>query len=349
MSSDSQLTKCFAILSGEEPALARAEIESLLHLMGSRTKPDWNNRLVLFDIASDHLPFLLSRAAMIKEAGYVIAETSTFDEDLRWIPDTALASNIKESETFCIRTQSLAPIGMDEYRKKITNLLGDKIQHITNARVNAKQPNAKILVLLTQNGVKVARSYESTTRRTLTNKNPSERPFFHPSMMNAQLARVMCNLACVMPGHIAFDPFSGGGGILLELVSLGAKAIGMDLNWRQLKGAQANLTYEKHTTFTLIQGDARASPIGTHFCDSIVTDPPYGRASSTRGTEAVYLVAEFLAAAAEILKPNRMLCIAGIDSMRIPEIMTDLGFECNYHIPIRVHSGLTRDIVVVKA
>lgn len=348
MSSDLQLTKCFAVLSGNEPSLAKAEVESLLHLANSETKAVPNNRIVFFDIAKSNLPFLLSRAAMIKEAGHIIGESSGFDEDLGWISDAALASNIKKSETFCVRTLSFVAEGMNEYRSKITNLLGAKIQHITKARVNAKQPDAKILVLLTRDGIKIGRSYESATRRKLTNKNPSELPFFHPSMMNAQLARVMCNLAWVLPEQIAYDPFSGGGGILLELASLGAKTIGMDLSWRQLMGSRANLTHEKLPIFTLIQGNARSPPIGKHFCDSIVTDPPYGRASSTRGAEATELVTEFLIAAAEILKPNGRLCIAGSSLMGIPEITKDLGLNCTCHIPIRVHSGLIRDIVTVK-
>lgn len=348
MSSDSLLTKCFANLSGEQPALARAEFESLLHLTNSEARPIWSENFVVFDTTNDHLAFLLSRAAMIKEAGYVIAESSAFNEDIEWIQDTQLTSSIHSSESFCVRTHSLVPEKMDEYRRKITNLLGARIKHLTRAKINAKHPNAKILVLLTPNGIMLSRSYESDTRKKLVNKNPSERPFFHPSMMNPQLARVMCNLAGVMPEQIAYDPFSGGGGILLELATLGAKAIGMDLNWRQLMGSKSNLTHEKHFIFSLIQGDARVTPFAKHFCDCIVTDPPYGRASSTRGTRATSLVGEFLADIPDILKPNGTLCIAGSSKMRIPEICSNLGLKCNHYIPVRVHSGLIRDIISIR-
>ncbi len=348
MSSDLLVTKCFAILSGEEPALARAEFESILHLANFEAELTWNQNLVVFNTGKHNLAFLLFRAAMIKEAGYIIAESSALNEDIEWIPEKKLASSIQPTETFCVRTQSLVSKGMNEYRQQITNLLGTKIKHLTKAKIDAKRPNAKILVLLTSNGVKVCRSYKSDSRKKLMNKNSAKKPFFHPSMMNAQLARVMCNLAGVMSGKIAYDPFSGGGGILLELAALGAKTIGMDLNWCQLMGSKLNLIHEKHTIFSLIQGDARVPPIAQHFCDSIVTDPPYGRASSTRGSEATNLVTEFLAAIPKILKPNGMLCIAGSNKMRIPEIANDLGFKCAYHIPIRVHSGLIRDIVTIR-
>ena len=106
-------------------------------------------------------------------------------------------------------------------------------------------------------------------------------------MMNATLSRVMCNLAGLMPGEIMLDPFCGGGGILCEASYIGARTIGIDLNWRLLSGSKENLSFTDGD-YSVIQGDVRSLPIQQ--CDCIVTDPPYGRASSTRGARAIELV-----------------------------------------------------------
>jgi tRNA (guanine10-N2)-dimethyltransferase len=349
VSSDVLLSRYFALVSGEEVALARAEVESVLQLVDPTAKIGWDGTLGLFETTDSAIQFLLSRAATVKEAGYIIDESHSKEESMNWVSDDKLLSIISSSETFYITSKSMISERRTKFRKQLTDQLGTRIGNLTGAKVSSKLPDVNILVLLTQNGTLVCKTAISQIRKLLLGKSPSTRPFFHPSMMNAQLARVMCNLAGVMPGDMVIDPFCGSGGILSEIASLGARTIGMDLNWRLIMGAQTNLRAEKYREYSLIQGDARNIPLIPEGCDSIVTDPPYGRASSTRGSAVLRLVTAFLETAPSLLRKNGRLCIGGSSQMKLPELANTLGLECIHHIQVRVHRGLVRDIVTLQA
>jgi tRNA (guanine10-N2)-dimethyltransferase len=169
--------------------------------------------------------------------------------------------------------------------------------------------------------------------------------FFHPSMMNAILARAMCNLAGVMPNDIVLDPFCGGGGILYEILSLGAKPIGIDLNWPLLTGAGKNLADSQDSDYCLVQGDARSMPVSG--CNCIVTDPPYGKSSSTRGSQSVKLVESLLNQAGSILQSGGRMCICASSEMDISQLIAVFGITPVFHVRVPVHSGLTREIFVL--
>jgi len=179
----------------------------------------------------------------------------------------------------------------------------------------------------------------------LREREPGRKSFFHPSMMNATLARVMCNLAGVMPGEIVLDPFCGGGGILCEASFIGARTVGVDLNWRLLAGSKENLS-SAGREYTAIQGDIRSLPV--RMCDCIVTDPPYGRASSTRGAQAIELVESLFEKADSILRRKiESICICGSSEMNLQNVAESMGLVVNQVLQIRVHSGLVRELVLL--
>jgi len=342
------LAKYFVLISGEDIALAQAEVDSVVRLVDTKAKLEWDNTLGLVETTDDAIQFLLSRSATVKEAGAVITETEPTEDPANWITEERLLPVISSFGTFSIRTQSLFSDRKVEYRKQLTKQIGDKIRNLTELRVSTKFPDVTFLVLLTSNRTLICQATISQTRKVLLSKCPSAKPFFHPSMMNATLARVMCNLAGVMPGNLVCDPFCGSGGILSEIATIGARTIGMDLNWRLIMGSRANLEGDGYGNFTLIQGDARFIPFKTHSFDNIVTDPPYGRVSSTRGAAATRLVRKFLEAVPSILRKGGRLCIGGSSQMRVVGLAEELGLIPKYHIPVRVHRGLVRDIIALE-
>jgi tRNA (guanine10-N2)-dimethyltransferase len=164
-------------------------------------------------------------------------------------------------------------------------------------------------------------------------------------MMNSALARVMCNLAGVRGGDVVLDPFCGGGGILCEAAHIGASVVGIDMSWKLLVGAIRNLS-EISSNYSLIQGDAQYLPIQS--VDRVVTDPPYGRASSTRGNLAIKLVESLFENVDSIIQSKGVsLCLCSDSEMKVSQIIRDAGFMVAHEIRMRVHSGLVRDIVTV--
>jgi len=346
MSRNASTNWFFAIVSGENAELARVEIETLLQMVDSKYEVSWHEKVAIIEGLQDPTDFLLQRAALLKEAGKIVFETDSLDGAALEIPDERLKSSVGNNETFCIRTTSFLPGRKTETRESLVIELGDKIQRTTGAKVHLENPDIRVLVLAMSDRVLICTSEESQLRGQLRGRRPGRRPFFHPSMMNSSLARTMCNLARVMPNETVLDPFCGGGGILCEIASIGARPIGLELNWRFLKGASMNLAGIQNSDYSLIQGDARSLPIKN--CHHVVTDPPYGRASSTRGEKAVRLVEALLENAEETILPGGSMCTCHSSEMGVPDVIRQLGFAIGYQIRFRVHSGLVREVITIN-
>ncbi|MFX1264397.1 MAG: methyltransferase domain-containing protein [Promethearchaeota archaeon] len=338
----------FAFASGENIELAKAELDSLIRILDENAVVSWTGPLALIEMDSNPTTFLLDRAAMIKEAGIILARDPSSDKTLDWVNDDIFRDLIGPQSSFSVRSKSLTGSREIEFRDELTILLGTRIRRATGARVALDAPDVRIVVILTSSGTIVCESRESVIRRELRLRDPGRKAFFHPSMMNSQLARAMCNLAGVRSDSIVLDPFCGGGGILCEIALLGARAIGIDLNWRLINGARTNLSAIPHSDFALIQTDASSSPVGKQRLDCIVTDPPYGRTSSTRGARAVNLVRMFLEEVPDMIRTGGRMCICGSSDMNVNEMILELGFAVTSRLEVRVHSGLTREVSAVQ-
>ncbi len=343
-----QLAGYFALVSGENIELAKAELDSLIQVRDERSVVSWIGPLAVIEAESDPTTFLLDRAAMVREAGVILGRDPSSGGTSDWIDDDVLRNLIDSRSSFCLRSRSLTGEREIELRNKLTILLGTRIHRVTGARVSLDSPDFKMVVILTPSGTMLCESRESMLRKELSLRNPGRKAFFHPSMMNAQLARSMCNLAGVQSGSLVLDPFCGGGGILCEIAALGARAIGIDLSWRLIMGARTNLDAMPPGDASLIQADASSSPIGRQRLDCIVTDPPYGRTSSTRGARAVNLVRMFLERVPDMIRVGGRMCICGSSDMDVSEVILELGFEIVNRVEVRVHSGLTREVSAVQ-
>jgi tRNA (guanine10-N2)-dimethyltransferase len=294
---------------------------------------------------NDPIQFLLKRAAMVKEAGIVLTTSTNIESVLTDVSDDDLKQSILPTDTFSVRTIALGKKNEFSVRQGIETAVGAYIKQVTGAQVDLDDPRVRILVFLSEIDNWVCVSTASKLRLELRNREPGLKPFFHPSMMNASLARVMCNLAGVMPGEIVLDPFCGAGGILCEASLIGAKTVGIDLNWKLLFGGLKNLATIGNN-HSLIQGDVRNIPLNEFDC--IVTDPPYGRASSTRGARSIHLVESLLGNIDSLLRRrNESICICGDIQMNIQNIAEMFGLAVYQVLQIRVHSGLVREVLTL--
>lgn len=345
-SDDGCLTRWFVYVSGEKLELAKAEVDVLSRLLSSDIRLDWIGRLALIGGAANVSEFILDRAALTLRAGEVLYESDSVNHLTREESVDVLKKLMKPSDTFSIKTLCVDVSKELERRVQIERDLGAHIKAITGATVNLRNPAKQILVILTDEKILVCKSNESKLRINLRNREPSKKLFFHPSMMNSSLARVMCNLAGIRLGDIVLDPFCGGGGILCEASYLGAAVVGLDLNWKLLTGAKRNLK-EISQNFCIIQADARNIPISS--VDCIVTDPPYGRSSSTRGAHSIELVEMLLERVDSIVQSKgERVCICGDIEMDLPQLVQDSGLHVERDFKIRVHSGLVREIVTIR-
>lgn len=345
-SSGDLLTRYFVQLSGENPELARAEIESLTRQLPFKIVISQKSRILMVQGENNPIEFLLERAALAQRGGIILGELSHVDSPTDNISEECWKRTIMPSDGFSVRTLCIDTQLELKKRIEIERSLGAYIRNITGARVNLKTPAINIVVIILPEQVFVCKTVESRLRKSLRGREPGKKPFFHPSMMNSILARAMCNLAGVKPGSTVLDPFCGGGGILCEAAYIGATAIGLDVNWKLLGGARKNLD-EITGRYAVIQSDARCPPLQS--VEHIVTDPPYGRSSSTRGNESKRLFESLLNIAPSLLPSGvENLCICGSTEIQLPDMIQAMGFKIGFDIKESVHSGLIREIVTVK-
>ncbi len=325
----------FFRISGEDVELAKVEVEALVHMLSPSARIDWYDRLAIVDSDLDLVQPVISRAALVKEAGEVISSQPVSCRD-----GPNYGRYIGPGDTFCVRSQHRS----FHYRKEIERVVGEQIRQQTGAVVSLKSPTVKLAVFDIADMRVICKTSRSRVWEELKSRSSRRKPFFHPSMMNSTLARVMCNLAQVKPGDVVLDPFCGGGGILCEAALLGAKSIGLDLSRELIKGAASNLRGLGTVDASLILGDARNLPLSR--VDCIVSDPPYGHASSTRGAKSTDLVEMTISQIEDLLPHEGRMCLCGSTEMNIRNILSGKKFTIRHCINVRVHRSLTREIIV---
>ena len=206
--------------------------------------------------------------------------------------------------------------------------------------IDLDNPDHRVVVLISER-IHLGRLLHTADRKGFREREVKNRPFFSPVSLEPRYARALVNLARVGEGDSLHDPFCGTGGILLEALSLGMKASGGDIDTNMVEGCRLNLK-EFGLECALVQGDAcETIPRGI---SRIVTDPPYGRASTTAGEGLESLYKRFFDRAEERLKSGGYLALV----LPRKELMkySDLRLvECH---TTRVHSSLERHYVVYR-
>ncbi len=157
--------------------------------------------------------------------------------------------------------------------------------------------------------------------------------FKHPAELDAKLARLMINLSGVKEGEILLDPCCGTGTILLYASYHGINAIGCDLSIKMCKASKLNLE-ANNLDALVINADSRRIPINR--ADAIVSNMPYGRASSTYGANSRDLVNDIINECKKISNNMVLMCKKGDE----PDDMLYYDFY--------VHRNLIRRLAICR-
>ena len=178
-------------------------------------------------------------------------------------------------------------------------------------------------------------------RRAASARRMPMLPFQRPVSLPPRLARAAANLARVRPGDRVVDPFLGTGALLAEAGLLGGELYGIDRDDAMVRGAVRNFAHLGVSARALVVGDAGEVELPgppTEF-DAIVTDPPYGRSSSTGGEAADRLVGRVLPRWGTRLRPGgRLVVVVPSGAAEMPSPWRPL-----VSVPVRVHRSLTRE------
>jgi tRNA (guanine10-N2)-dimethyltransferase len=312
-------------LSGEHPTLPLAELSGVLSgekISWRLVERDRKNRSILIDVASKRKDFL-KRLALTQE----VVEVFSTGKDMSRIASDVYP-RLKRAKSFRVRSES----------NTVERELG-AILHNRGLKVNLTKPEKTVTVV--RFGRVFAAGFDVPLEKNFEERHPLKRPFFHPTSMKPKTARVLINLARLRKGNEVLDPFCGAGGVVLEAGLLGMKVYGWDVDKRMLDGCGRNLRHFG-VRAALTQADALKSR--GRMVDAVITDPPYGKSSSTLGVAPQRLYDQFVWNMQGNINKGGMLVFVLPKQYRPKQA----GFRLESRYEIRVHKSLTRVIWVFQ-
>lgn len=238
--------------------------------------------------------------------------------------------------SFAVRPRRLDGAQPDASLTDLARSLGAALR----GRVDLKAPEVDVRVLLAPGGAHAGRLVAEVDRKAFEARHVKHRAHFAPVSLHPRYARTLVNLAQVAAGERAADPFCGTGGLLLEAGLVGARVLGGDLDPRMVAGTRAELERLGVRDAVVAEHDVGELPEWAPGVDAVVSDPPYGRSSTTNREAMDRLYDRFFAAAREALRPGgRLAVIFPSDALRQRAAET---FRLVGAHDQRVHRSMTR-------
>jgi tRNA (guanine10-N2)-dimethyltransferase len=322
--------RIFIELSGEHPTLPRAEALAALAA----------ERVEIRSASFDPHVLRLDATGPVERAVYRLGLAHTVCEEEASGDFDAIRSFARESDlhgrTFRVRARGL---GVDVDASAVEGQLGADFGR--TGLVDLGQPSIDYRLLVAGEFL-LGRIIHRVDRSRLEATKVARRPFSLPISLHPKFARALVNLARVPMAGSVLDPFCGTGGILLEAASLGLRPIGLDRERRMVLGCRASL--HGVANGALGMADAGHLPLRPGSVHGVATDPPYGRAASTRGEPIANLYERTFHAFRDLLPSGAHAAVVLPD-----EAMIDLASEHLERIEVhalRVHRSLVRHFCV---
>lgn len=218
------MANLFFLLSGEHESLPVSELKAILETEGHRYEVlEKLDQVIRLKANSKCVEALKRRAAFTRICARELlnckAETA---EIVKAIRSVGFGEALKANETFIVRVKHVKEYSSAVDGMMLERKLGELILDIVpKAKVKLKRPNRIFVGILTSGrfifGVKLA----EIEPKPFVERRPRNKPFFHPSAMQAKLARCMVNLARPKASDMVFDPFCGTGTTLIEASLIG--------------------------------------------------------------------------------------------------------------------------------
>ena len=206
-------------------------------------------------------------------------------------------------------------------------------------RVDLDEPERDFRLLRHADDFLLGEVLYEVERSAMEARKVSRRPFSMPISLHPKLARALVNLSRVPRGGRILDPFCGTGGIAIEAARLGMQVVASDLQRKMVAGTSSVLGHYGLRAETFV-ADIGAAPRRVRRVDGIATDPPYGRAASTKGEPITSLYPRAFAVFRRVLPkggfaavvlPSEESIAVGEEFLRLEEAHA-----------LRVHRTLTR-------
>ena len=322
-------------LSGEHPDLPVWEAEALLTCTGKAKLLRRDYNLAVFSSDAEASDFQ-RRIAM----SHFLSEHLDSIETKDLVPffDNL---NLAKADSVAVKVKIAEPMKGEYDPVELTKMIGEIVSD--KARIDLDHPAVRFRVIVGEKAhigkeiIEVDRTqYEKRKNRFL--------PFNSPISIHPRLARALINMTANSRKCKILDPFCGTGTLLIESALMGMDAHGSDLSEKMIEGSRTNLKQLGLAADLKKLDVAEISKFNKKF-DCIVTDPPYGRSSSTNKEPIEELYSRALKSFARNL----------VEEGRVGIIVPDqkaLDFEDDFKIArntsVRAHRSLVRNFIVLE-
>ncbi len=318
-------------LSGEHPTLPRAEALAAFEAEGCVIREaSWSSQILRLEATGK-----VARAAARLGLAHVVCEElarGTYEEVRSFARTYELGG-----KRFRTRVRAL---GADLDTKAMEGALGADFGR--TGRVDLRAPSVEFRVLVGEEFV-LGRILHKVDRSGMQARNVTNRSFRLPITLHPKLARALVNLSRVPSGGLVLDPFCGTGGILLEASQLGLRVLGADVRRSMVVGARRSLR-SLAADADFVTADAGHGPWREASVLGIATDPPYGRAASTRGEPPLDLYERAFSSFDSVV-PARHFVAVTLPSEEAVAVGEDHWDLVERHT-MRVHRSLSRTFCV---
>jgi tRNA (guanine10-N2)-dimethyltransferase len=336
------------LLSGEHPTLPVAELQALLAVHAPDARILMVNPLVARVQAQspERADAAIGRMALAHEWGEYWAHTDGGEEGLERLHERVRGSDTGRG-SIAVRALRSGPQSAVR-RGGIEVSLGAALR-AAGHDVDLEHPDITVAAWIHGDCVVVARRIGGGDRGRFERRLPDDRAHFSPVTMHPRRAAALVHLAQVAPGGRVLDPFCGTGGIVLEAALAGYDAWGSDRDGDMVQGTLQTLADagDEALLGTAFVADIGDVPERVAAVDGIVTDMPYGRASSTDGEGVAALYDRAFAAFAALLAPGGR-AVYGCADAALGQRATRHGLHIEAVHEEFVHRSLTRHYFVAR-
>ena len=343
------MAKLFFLISGEFETLSFSELKAIL---------ETENYPYILTAKLDQTIRLQADTQCIQEVIRRSAYTRICAEELFICDSTDQAITeaanhvgfdkiLKAGETFEVRIRRIKEYSTKDDTMRLERQLGAIIlQNAPHAKVNLRKPEKSFFGILTNDKLVFGIKLGEIIPKPFVERRARKKPFFHPSAMNAKLARCMLNLAHAQRDTILLDPFVGTGSTIIEATFIGCRAIGIDILHKMANGALKNVRHFGLSPSGIVLADARKLPLTK--IDCLVTDPPYGRSATTMKSSTKAIIEGVLTSTYPLLDKGQRICMAAPKTLNIPQLGEKLGYKHLESHFAYVHRTLTREVAVFE-
>lgn len=313
-------------LSGEPTSIPEAEARALILTYDPSAeiaKPE--ERVIIATTSAD--PDKVSRRiAFARRVGLLIPDGELQSDHLRML----------SGSSYRVRVYGRGKDNSDP--RETTHRLTSQ----TDAKIDLRKPEFEISVIGGSTNY-FALTRPNEMRQGWASRRPRSRAYFHPAAIFPKLARALVNLTGVREGGTLLDPYVGTGSLLIEGFLVGANCVGVDISGKMVRGSLANGKKLGQEWVGIVRADTSRLPVNS--VDAIVTDVPYGRASSGEGSNTASHLETLVNSTRRILKCGGRAVIMHPKQV---EILPPENLKVEEEHQLYIHRKLTRTITVLR-